>query len=173
MVFYHLHGQTGRFRVPVNGRKSSGPVNFVPESPLPFVQISSMYWKTASKAWNWYQRWPWTLMEHEFPFGIFHPEKKDYLFRFSFALGNFPLGRPKKSCSFLFSNRISRRILVNGKQPLYLLKQLSFSKKNFTFVSITSRHFKIICFAITWKLNFAFNLVTYYAQRDYRRKSIY
>ena len=26
---------------------------------LPFVQISSIYWKTAAKAWNWYQRWLW------------------------------------------------------------------------------------------------------------------
>ena len=26
---------------------------------LPFVQISSIYWKTAAKVWNWYQRWLW------------------------------------------------------------------------------------------------------------------
>ena len=38
-------------------------------------------------------------MEHEFPLRIFHPEKQDYLFRCSVAPGNFPLGRPKKSCS--------------------------------------------------------------------------
>ena len=41
-------------------------------------------------------------MEHEFPLGIFHPEKQDYLFRCSVAPGNFPLGRPKKSCSIYF-----------------------------------------------------------------------
>ena len=38
-------------------------------------------------------------MDHEFPIGIFHLEKQDYLFRCSVAPGNFPLGRPKKSCS--------------------------------------------------------------------------
>ena len=41
-------------------------------------------------------------MEHELPFGIFHPEKQDYLFRCSVASGSFPLGRPKKSCSIYF-----------------------------------------------------------------------
>ena len=41
-------------------------------------------------------------MEHEFPFGIFHPEKQDYLFRFSVAPGHFPLGRSKKSCFIYF-----------------------------------------------------------------------
>ena len=34
-------------------------VNFVPESRLPFVQISSIYRKTAAKAWNRYQRRLW------------------------------------------------------------------------------------------------------------------
>ena len=50
MVFYHLHGQTGRFTVWVNGSQSLGLVNFVQESRLPFVQISSIYRKTAAKA---------------------------------------------------------------------------------------------------------------------------
>ena len=52
LVFYHLHGQTIQFMVWVNGSQSqsSGVVNFVPESPLPFVQISSIYPKTAAKA---------------------------------------------------------------------------------------------------------------------------
>ena len=57
VVIYDLHGQTIRFMVWVNGSQSSGLVNFVPESPLPFVQISSIYRKTAAKALNWYQRW--------------------------------------------------------------------------------------------------------------------
>ena len=62
MVVYHLHGQTIRFMVWVNGSQSSGLVNFVPESPLPFVQISSIYRKgprrpetgikDALKEWN-------------------------------------------------------------------------------------------------------------------------
>ena len=46
-VVYHL---PFGFMVWVNGSQSSGLVNFVPESPLPFVQISSMYRKTAAKA---------------------------------------------------------------------------------------------------------------------------
>jgi len=33
-----------------NGKQNSGLVNFVPESRLPFVQISSIYRKTAAKA---------------------------------------------------------------------------------------------------------------------------
>ena len=41
-VVYYLHGQTGRFTVWVNGTQSSGLVNLVPESRLPFVQISSI-----------------------------------------------------------------------------------------------------------------------------------
>ena len=51
----------------------------------------------------------------KFLFVIFHQEKQDYLFRSSVAPGNFPLGRPKKSCSMhLLSVRISRNIFVNG-----------------------------------------------------------
>ena len=40
-----------------NDKQNSGLVNFVLKSCLPFVQIRSIYPKTASKAWNWYQRW--------------------------------------------------------------------------------------------------------------------
>ena len=39
--------------------------------------------------------------EHKFPLGIFRLEKQDYLFSCSVAPGNFPMERPKKSCSFL------------------------------------------------------------------------
>ena len=50
-VVYHLHGKTGRSTVWVNSAQNSGPVNFVPESRLRFVQISSInYQKTAVKA---------------------------------------------------------------------------------------------------------------------------
>ena len=37
-----LHMQTGRFTVWVNGSQSSGLVNLVPKSRLPFVQITSI-----------------------------------------------------------------------------------------------------------------------------------
>ena len=50
VVVYHVHGQTIRFMVWVNGSQSSALANFVPESPLLFVQISSIYRKTAAKA---------------------------------------------------------------------------------------------------------------------------
>ena len=48
------------------------------------------------KAWNWNQ------LEHKFPFETFRPEKYDNLLRCSVAPGNFPLERPKKSCSITF-----------------------------------------------------------------------
>ena len=42
-------------------------------------------------------------MEHKFPFGIFRPEKQDYLFGCSVvATGNFPVERPKKLCVIYF-----------------------------------------------------------------------
>ena len=52
-------GQSSRFTVWVNGKQNSRLVNFVPEWSLPFVQISSIFRKTAAKAWNRYQRWLW------------------------------------------------------------------------------------------------------------------
>ena len=61
-IVYHLHaihGQTGRSTVWANGTQNSGLVNFVPESRLPFVQISSIYQKTTAKAWTRFQRWLW------------------------------------------------------------------------------------------------------------------
>ena len=50
LVVYH--GQTGRFIIQVwaNGKQNSAPVNFVPESRLPSVLISSIYRKNAAKA---------------------------------------------------------------------------------------------------------------------------
>ena len=43
MVVCYLHGQTGRFTVWANGKQNSGLANFIPESLLPFVQISSIH----------------------------------------------------------------------------------------------------------------------------------
>ena len=42
-----------------NRTQNSGLVNFVLESQSLFAQISSIYQKTATKPWNWYQRWLW------------------------------------------------------------------------------------------------------------------
>ena len=41
-------------------------------------------------------------MEHKFPFGIFRPEKQDYLFRCSVAPGNCPQELSKTFCSICF-----------------------------------------------------------------------
>ena len=49
--------ETVRFKAWLNSKENSGLVKFVPELGLPFVQISSIYWKTVVKAWNWYERW--------------------------------------------------------------------------------------------------------------------
>ena len=38
MVVYHLHGQTGRFTVWLNGSQRSRLVTFIPESRLPFIK---------------------------------------------------------------------------------------------------------------------------------------
>ena len=48
-VVYYLPGQTGRSTVWVNGKQNSGLVNFVPESRLPFEQISSIHRKPIAK----------------------------------------------------------------------------------------------------------------------------
>ena len=54
-------------------------------------------------------------MQHEFPFGVFHSEKQDYLFMFSVALGNVRWEGPKsKLCFIYFQTRISRKIFLNG-----------------------------------------------------------
>ena len=49
-VVYHLHGQTGRITVWANGKQNSGLVNSVPDSRLPFAQISPIYRKMTAKA---------------------------------------------------------------------------------------------------------------------------
>ena len=84
-VVYHLHGQPGRFTIWVNGSQNSGLLNFVPESRLhwPFTGKRPRRPETGIKD-------GFEETEHEFPFGIFHPEKLDYLFRCSVASGNFP-----------------------------------------------------------------------------------
>ena len=97
-VVYHLHGQTGRFTIWVNGSQSSGLLNFVPEQRLhwPFTGKRPRRPETGIKD-------GFEETEHEFPFGIFHLEKLDYLFRCSVASGNFPFQILKSG--FRISNR--------------------------------------------------------------------
>ena len=99
-------------------------VSFVPESPLPFAQISSIYQKMATKTWNWYQKWLWGngtqisvwnipsrktgLVTNIFPDVLLLPE----IFRWS---------DPNRRAPF----RISRKLSVNGQQPLFQILFLS------------------------------------------------
>ena len=77
-------------------------VDVVPESRLPFVQISLIYQKTAAKTLKWYQGWLWRKETR--------PEKQKNLFRHSVAPGNFPLKFLEKLSG------VSNCIFVNGKQ---------------------------------------------------------
>lgn len=70
----------------------------------------------------WYQTGLWRNMEHGFPFGTFHQEKQDCLFRSFLAPGNFPLKRPEKSSvPFIlkqnFSETFCKWLTTQGHQP--------------------------------------------------------
>ena len=106
-----------------NGNQNLGAVNFLPESRLPFAQISSIYRKTAPRKPEKLALSGFEGMEHEFSCRTLLPEKQDYLLRCSIALGNFPLKRPKKSCSFYFSTGLSGNPFGNGKQFLSFLNE--------------------------------------------------
>ena len=67
--------------------------DIIPESRLLFVQISSIYQKTAAKAWY---KDSFEEMEHEFRFGTIRPENQNFLFRCS---RNFHWNDTKKPCS--------------------------------------------------------------------------
>ena len=97
-------GQPSRFTVCVNGKQNSGLVNFVPEWRLPVVQISSIFRKTAAKAWNWYQRLFWRTRKTSLPSKMFRCSRK------------FLLERPMEVVIHLLSSRIFRELFVNGKQ---------------------------------------------------------
>ena len=72
------------------------------------AHISSIYQKNYREGLNpVLKTCGFEEMEHEFPFGIFLPEKQDYLFRCFVAPGNFPMKRPKKSCSIYSPNGFS------------------------------------------------------------------
>ena len=84
-------------------------VDVVPESRLPFVQISFIYWKTAAKTLNWYQGWLWRKEARR--------EKQKNLFTHSGRFADpakFPLKRPEKLSGVLFT----------GSFQLYFCKQL-------------------------------------------------
>ena len=117
MVVCPLYGQTGRFTVWANGKQNSGLANFIPESRLPFVQISSIDPKTAAKAWNWYERrlwgngtrisvWNISTVETGLPFQTFRCSRK------------FSTETTWQIVFHLLSNRIFGKLFVRGKQPV-------------------------------------------------------
>ena len=118
VVVYHVHGQTIRFIVWVNGSQSSALGNFVPESPLLFVQISSIYRKTAAKAWNWYQRWLWRNGTRISVWNI-PSEKTGLPFQMFRYFRKFSVGKTQKVAFHSLSNRISQKSFVNDKQPVF------------------------------------------------------
>ena len=102
----------------VNGTQNSGLVNFVPESRLPFVKISSSYQKTTAKAWTRYQRWLWRNGTQISVWNI--PSGKTGLpFQmFRRCYPKFSGGTTQKVVCYLLSNLIFRKILVHGKQQV-------------------------------------------------------
>ena len=106
-----------------NGKKNSGLVNFVPESRLLFVQISSIYLKKNAKAWNWYQTWRWRSGTcTRTSFWTIPSEKKKNRTIFSDApllQWRFSAGMTQKVEFHLLPNRIFGKLFVKGKQPWF------------------------------------------------------
>ena len=99
-----------------NGTQNSELVNFVPESRLPIVQISSIYRKNgreglklvskmALKKWN-------TNFRSDIP-----PEKTGLPFQMFRCSWKFSAGTTQKVVFHILSKRIFRTSLVNGRQP--------------------------------------------------------
>ena len=88
-----------------NGSQNSGLVNFVPQSLLSFLQISSIYQKTTANAWTRYKRWLWSNGTRIFVWNI--PSGKTGLIFQIFRCPRkfFDLNDPKSPFPFT-SNRI-------------------------------------------------------------------
>ena len=103
-VVYHLQGQTSRFMVWANGKQTSGLVN------LPFAEISSLYLKKATEAWNWYQRSHFTYGTHISVWNILS-RKTPFQIVSMLPEINFPLEQPKKLCFIYIQTRFSGNLL--------------------------------------------------------------
>ena len=119
---------------------NSSVVNFVPESRLPFVQISFIYRKTAAEAWNWCQRW---LGLKYFIRKKKKTNKQDNLFLMFRCSRKFSVRMSQKVVFHLLSNRIFRK-LVGFAFRLFSLAcfaamQIS-SNKRIIFLYIRSPH---------------------------------
>ena len=97
-----------------NGTQNSGPVNFIPESDLPFVQISSTYLKTATKPANGVRGL--RTNKTKLSIGAILTGKTGIPFqKFRFSQENFPLEWLQRPV-LLFQLGLSQ-ILGKGKQP--------------------------------------------------------
>ena len=106
-LVYHLHGQSGPFTVWVNGSSRNCVYHY-------FVQISFSYRKTAAKVWNWFQRWLW---RNGTRISVCPSGRTGVPFRMFRCSRKFSGGTTQKLVFHLLSNRISRNLFVNGKQP--------------------------------------------------------
>ena len=130
----------------VNGTQNSGLVNFVPESRLPFVKISSIYQKTTAKAWTRYQRWLWRNGTRISVLWNIPSRKTGLPFQIfcrCIATGHFPVEWPKKLCAIYFptwfsgkfwymvNNKLSRLLSRDRKQNIP--RPVGYSMKTFSY----------------------------------------
>ena len=90
------------------------PLSWEPGTGYHHVQISSIYWKTAAKAWNCYQRW---LCRNgtRISFCNISSGKTGPPFQVFRCSSKFSVGkRTQKVVFHLLSVRISRKVFVNG-----------------------------------------------------------
>ena len=112
IVLLTLIWQTGWSMV--YGTQTSALVNFIPEShlllykPVPFTRKQPQRPETGIKD-------GFEEMEHKFPLGIFHLEKRT--FHMFCCSQKFSAGMNQKGAFYLLSTQILRKLLVNGKQP--------------------------------------------------------
>ena len=88
-----------------------------------FVQFGSIYWKTAAKAWNWYQRWLWRnrtrISVKNIPSGktrlpfLMFPCSRKYSAKTTQRVDRDP---------FTFQQDFPETFCVNGKQPTYIAR---------------------------------------------------
>ena len=72
----YITWQTGQLRFG-HGKQNSGLVNFVPESRLPFEQISSIYWKKATDRGYTTEFWTGALSSQVEPLTLYMPLFKE------------------------------------------------------------------------------------------------
>ena len=124
MVVFHLHGQTSRSKAWANGTQNSRPWWISSRNHVYHLYKSDPFTGKRPRRPETGIKVDFEEMEHSFPFGIFRPEKQDYLFRCFVAPANFPLERSKKSCSIHFPTGFPGQFwwMVNNPFLLTLLE---------------------------------------------------